>query len=298
MNLRDLRYLVALSEYRHFGRAAEACFVSQPTLSVQIAKLEAELGVQLFERSSRKLLLTDIGAQIVERAQNVLHEVDQIRYLARNSLDPESGSLLLGIIPTLAPYLLPHVLGTIHRRFPRLELLLIEEKTHELVDRLRRGKLDAAVLALPVHDDTLHSVDLFEEPFLLATPDASPLADKRGIGRYGHAVVGDGARATVPVEITLPMDETLARAALDCSGRACFVFDGRFPRESVGGVSTEMVPHFFRSLCDAAGFNLHLAVRGENTHHMVEACFKAVARALRVAIRREGRELPSTKGRL
>lgn len=147
-----------------------------------------------------------------------------------------------------------------------------------------------------LHIDEHHTV----EDCALALGEAlrTALADKRGIGRYGHAVVGDGARATVPVEITLPMDETLARAALDCSGRAYFVFDGRFPRESVGGVSTEMVPHFFRSLCDAAGFNLHLAVRGENTHHMVEACFKAVARALRVAIRREGRELPSTKGRL
>jgi imidazoleglycerol-phosphate dehydratase/histidinol-phosphatase len=107
------------------------------------------------------------------------------------------------------------------------------------------------------------------------------LGDKRGIGRYGF---------------TLPMDETLASAALDFSGRPYFVFDGQFPRDSVGDLPTELVPHFFRSLCETAGLNLHLSVRGENTHHMVEACFKAVARALRQAIRREGRELPSTKG--
>jgi imidazoleglycerol-phosphate dehydratase/histidinol-phosphatase len=145
-----------------------------------------------------------------------------------------------------------------------------------------------------LHIDEHHTV----EDCALALGEAlrRALADKRGIGRYGAAIDAAQAVAAVPIELTLPMDETLARAALDCSGRACFVFDGQFPRESVGGVSTEMVPHFFRSLCDAAGFNLHLAVRGENTHHMVEACFKVFARALRQAIRREGRELPSTKG--
>lgn len=109
------------------------------------------------------------------------------------------------------------------------------------------------------------------------------LGDKRGIARYGFS---------------LPMDESAADARLDLSGRACFVFDGRFPRERVGELPTEMVPHFFRSLCDALGANLHLAVRGENAHHMVEACFKVVARALRQALRREGDALPSTKGLL
>jgi imidazoleglycerol-phosphate dehydratase/histidinol-phosphatase len=109
------------------------------------------------------------------------------------------------------------------------------------------------------------------------------LGDKRGIGRYGF---------------TLPMDESLASAALDLSGRPCFVFEGSFPRERVGEVPTELVPHFFRSLCETLGANLHLSVRGENAHHMVEACFKVVARALRQALRREGSELPSTKGAL
>jgi imidazoleglycerol-phosphate dehydratase/histidinol-phosphatase len=109
------------------------------------------------------------------------------------------------------------------------------------------------------------------------------LGDKRGIGRYGF---------------TLPMDESLASAALDLSGRPCFVFEGSFPRERVGDLPTELVPHFFRSLCETLGANLHLTVRGDNTHHMVEACFKVVARALRQALRREGGELPSTKGAL
>ncbi|HWG67541.1 MAG TPA: DNA-binding transcriptional regulator OxyR [Rhodanobacteraceae bacterium] len=181
MNLRDLHYLVALADHKHFGRAAGACFVSQPTLSTQIRKLEEELGVTLVERNPRKVLLTDVGRQIVARARDVLNEVEQIKHIAHRDQDPESGSLRLGIFPTLGPYLLPHVLGTIRERFPRLELLLVEEKTPELVQRLREGKLDAAILALPVHDDTLHAEFLFEEPFLLAAPDAHPLAGRRAL---------------------------------------------------------------------------------------------------------------------
>ena len=117
----------------------------------------------------------------------------------------------------------------------------------------------------------------------LGTALRQALGDKRGIGRYGF---------------TLPMDETLASATLDFSGRPYFVFEGAFPRENVGGLPSELVPHFFRSLCETAGLNLHLKVQGENTHHMIEACFKVVARALRQAIRREGVDLPSTKGTL
>lgn len=142
------------------------------------------------------------------------------------------------------------------------------------------------------HIDEHHTV----EDCALALGQAlrQALADKRGIGRYGAALEPEVG----PVEIVLPMDETLARAALDLSGRPCFVFDGRFPRERVGDLPTELVAHFFRSLCEALGANLHLAVRGDNAHHMVEACFKAVARALRAALRRDGHALPSTKGLL
>ena len=120
------------------------------------------------------------------------------------------------------------------------------------------------------------------------------LGDKRGIGRYGSDIESHSSMRTF--EIVLPMDETLARASIDLSGRAYFVFDGSFPRDRVGELPTELVAHFFRSLSDSLGANLHLSVRGDNTHHMVEACFKSVARALRQAIRREGTELPSTKG--
>jgi imidazoleglycerol-phosphate dehydratase/histidinol-phosphatase len=137
-----------------------------------------------------------------------------------------------------------------------------------------------------LHIDEHHTVE--DSALALGQALRAALGDKRGIARYGDSA-GRGA-------LTLPMDEALAGAAVDLSGRAYFVFEGQFPRAEVGGLATELVPHFFRSLCDAAAMNLHLQVRGENTHHMVEACFKAVARALRMALRREGSDLPSTKG--
>ncbi len=178
MNLRDLRYLVALSDHKHFGRAAAACFVSQPTLSTQIRKLEDELGVSLVERAPRKVMLTPIGHDIVERARRVVGDVEQIRESARRSQDPEAGTVRLGVFPTLGPYLLPHAVPRLHARFPQLELLLVEEKSDVLLARLHEGRLDAALLALPVHDEQLHAEFLFEEPFVLAVPGAHPLAKR------------------------------------------------------------------------------------------------------------------------
>jgi LysR family hydrogen peroxide-inducible transcriptional activator len=176
MNLRDLRYLVALAEHKHFGRAAAASFVSQPTLSTQIRKLEEELGVVLVERAPRKVMLTPAGQDMVARARRVLAEVEQMKEAARRTRDPESGTLRLGIFPTLGPYLLPHVMPLLRERFPRLELLLVEEKTPVLLERLDQGRLDAALLALPLHDDQLHVEPLFEEPFVLAVPAGHRLA--------------------------------------------------------------------------------------------------------------------------
>jgi len=178
MNLRDLRYLVALADLRHFGRAAEASFVSQPTLSTQIRKLEDELGVALVERTPRNVMLTASGREIAERARSILREVDEIRELARRTQDPESGTVRLGLFPTLGPYLLPHVVPQIRARFPRLELLLVEEKTPILLRQLHDGRLDAACLALPLHDEQLHAEFLFEEPFLLAVPKGHALTRK------------------------------------------------------------------------------------------------------------------------
>ena len=176
MNLRDLRYLVALADHRHFGKAAAACYVSQPTLSTQIKKLEDELGVAVVERAPRKVMLTPVGLEMAERARRIVAEVEQMKEAARRSQDPEAGTVRLGLFPTLGPYLLPHVVPGIRERFPRLELLLVEEKSDVLLARLREGRLDAGLLALPIHDDQLHAEFLFEEPFLLAVPEAHPLA--------------------------------------------------------------------------------------------------------------------------
>ncbi|HEY9255262.1 MAG TPA: LysR substrate-binding domain-containing protein [Stenotrophomonas sp.] len=181
MNLRDLKYLVALADHKHFGRAAAACFVSQPTLSTQIKKLEDELGVPLVERAPRKVMLTPAGREAASRARGIVAEVEQMKEAARRSQDPEAGTVRLGIFPTLGPYLLPHVVPRIRERFPQLELLLIEEKSDQLLRQLREGRLDAAVLALPIHDDQLHTEFLFEEPFVLAVPGSHPLAHRTSL---------------------------------------------------------------------------------------------------------------------
>jgi LysR family hydrogen peroxide-inducible transcriptional activator len=181
MNLRDLRYLVAVAEHRHFGKAADACFVSQPTLSTQIKKLEEFLGVQLVERSNKQVMLTAAGTQVVERARRVLHEVDDLVELCRASRDPLSGEIRLGFIPTIAPYLLPHLVAELRRQLPRLRPLLYEDQTARLVDRLRRGEVDAALMAIPVDAPDLRHEELFAEPFMLALPSEHPLTQKRAL---------------------------------------------------------------------------------------------------------------------
>ena len=181
MNLRDLKYLVALADHKHFGRAAAACYVSQPTLSTQIRKLEEELGVSLVERAPRKVMLTPAGREAADRARAIVAEVEQMKEAARRSRDPEAGTVRLGIFPTLGPYLLPHVVPLVRSRFPKLELLLVEEKSDVLLSRLRDGKLDAVVLALPLADEQLQAEFLFEEPFVLAVPEQHPLATRESL---------------------------------------------------------------------------------------------------------------------
>ena len=182
MNLRDLRYFIALAETRHFGRAAEACFVSQPTLSTQLKKLEEELGVALFERAPRNILLTPAGEQILRHAKLALSHVGTMQEIAKHTKDPESASIRLGIFPTLAPYLLPHVVPKLRKRFPNLELLLIEEKTEILIHQLRDGLIDAAILAEPLTEEQFESMHLFTEPFVLALPEKHPLSNQLTLG--------------------------------------------------------------------------------------------------------------------
>jgi LysR family transcriptional regulator, hydrogen peroxide-inducible genes activator len=181
MNLRDLRYLVALADERHFGKAAERCFVSQPTLSAQIRKLEEYLGVSLVERQPKRVALTPSGEKIVRRARLLLQEADAIVDLARTDRDPLSGPLKLALIPTVGPYLLPHVAGRLRRDVPRLKLMLYEYQTESLLERLRAGEIDVGILALPVMLDGLDSAVLYDEPFMLAVPASHPLADQERV---------------------------------------------------------------------------------------------------------------------
>ena len=172
---------MALADHRHFGKAAAASFVSQPTLSTQIRKLEDELGVALVERAPRKVMLTPAGREAAERARRIVAEIEQMKEAARRSRDPEAGTVRLGLFPTLGPYLLPHVIPGLRARFPKLELLLVEDKSDQLLAQLADGRLDAALLALPVHDERLHAEFLFEEPFVLAVPEDHPLAGRSSL---------------------------------------------------------------------------------------------------------------------
>lgn len=178
MNLRDLRYFVALADTGHFGKAADRCFVSQPTLSAQIKKLENYLGVQLIERQPRRIALTDTGAKILPLARRMLEESEEIIALARNEHDPLSGKLKVALIPTIGPYLLPLVMRKLRRQLPRLKLMLYEYQTQPLLDRLRSGEIDLGILALPVPLDGLEARELYEEPFTVAVPNSSELAKK------------------------------------------------------------------------------------------------------------------------
>jgi LysR family transcriptional regulator, hydrogen peroxide-inducible genes activator len=178
MTLQELRYLVALADEGHFARAAEACHISQPTLSTQLRKLENSLGVTLFDRSLRHVAPTAIGREIIAQARVVLDQVGKIREFARREKDPMAGTLKLGVIPTLGPYLLPHLLPAIHQACPGLRLLLREDLTVRLLEQLHSGRLHAALLALPVPDNTLKVEELFSEPFVVALPRAHPLAAK------------------------------------------------------------------------------------------------------------------------
>ena len=181
MNLRDLRYLVALADSRHFGRAADRCHVSQPTLSAQVRKLEDYLGVQLVERQPRKVALTEVGEAIVVRARRALQESDDIIDIARGSQDPFAGVLRIGVIPTLGPYLLPLVTLRIRKRLPKLRLFLYEHQTQTLVARVNAGELDVGLLALGVPTGSLATRELGEEAFTVAVPGNHRLTKKTSI---------------------------------------------------------------------------------------------------------------------
>jgi len=181
MNLKDLKYLVALADTGHFGKAAARTFVSQPTLSAQLKKLEEYLGVKLIERQPKNVQLTDVGKQVVLRARRMLDEGDSIVALARSNTDPLAGKLKMGLIPTIGPYLLPRIMMKIRKALPHLSLMLYEYQTEPLLKRLRDGEIDLGIMALPVSQDGLESQKLYDEAFTVAVPNNHPLSEKSTI---------------------------------------------------------------------------------------------------------------------
>ncbi len=179
MTLTELKYIVAVAREKHFGRAAEACFVSQPTLSVAIKKLEDELDVKLFERGSNEVSVTRLGEEIIRQAQSVIEQAAAIKEIAKRGKDPLAGPIRLGIIYTIAPYLLPDLVRQNIQLTPQMPLMLQENFTVKLLDMLRTGELDCAILAEPFPDQGFAMAPLYDEPFVVAVPASNPLAKRK-----------------------------------------------------------------------------------------------------------------------
>jgi LysR family hydrogen peroxide-inducible transcriptional activator len=209
MNLRDFKYVIAVAETQHFGKAAERCFVSQPTLSGQIKKLEEELGVVIFERTKRSVEVTVIGREIIGLARKMMEQADAIDQLAQAHSDPLAGSFRIGALPTISPYLMPLILIPLRQQYPKLKLVLSEEVTDALIKRLRSHELDAAIIATAVEDHDLETIDLFDEPFWLAHPSDHDLYYKEEITRQ------DLANLDV---LLLSDDHCLAKQAMEVFG--------------------------------------------------------------------------------
>lgn len=218
MNLRDLNYLVAAADTEHFGRAAERCHVSQPTLSGQIKKLEDTLGVALFERSHRSVALTDAGREITGHARRILEEVEHLQSRARSRQDPLSGDIRIGIIPTLCAYLLPHVLPLLHERFPDLHPILFEETSDRLLDRVRNHEIDAALIATQHDIDGLVETVLFDEQLWVALLPDHPLAatqtvDPAALGTTPLLLLAEGHCLADKVREICPLPSRSGRSA-------------------------------------------------------------------------------------
>ena len=181
MTLTELRYIVAVAREKHFGRAAEACFVSQPTLSVSIKKLEEELDVRIFERGANEVSVTPLGEEIVRQAQSVIEQAAGIREIAKRKKDPLTGALRLGVIYTIGPYLLPDLVRQVIERVPQMPLMLQENFTAKLLEMLRIGELDCAIMAEPFPDTGLAEAKLYDEPFMVALPNTHRLARRKSI---------------------------------------------------------------------------------------------------------------------
>lgn len=181
MTLTELRYIVAVARDRHFGKAAKACFVSQPTLSIAIKKLEEELGVQLFERRASDVTVTPVGQQVVEQAQHALEAAAAVKQVAQQGKDQLAGPLRIGAIHTVGPYLFPELIPVLRKQAPNMPLFIEENFTSVLTEKLKRGDLDVIVIALPFHEQSLVTLPLYKEPFVVLLPAAHPLTQRKTI---------------------------------------------------------------------------------------------------------------------
>ena len=168
MNLRDLEYLLALSEFKHYGKAAEKCFVSQPTLSAQLKKLEQGLGISLIDRTSKGVVFSEAGKTILEYAKKILLEVDKIHEVSKHFKDPKAGALRIGVIPTIGPYLFPHIISELKLKFPNINFYLHEKKTDQIIEGLKQRSLDLGILALSLEELSFEETSLYHESFLIA----------------------------------------------------------------------------------------------------------------------------------
>lgn len=239
MTLTELRYIVAVAREKHFGRAAEACFVSQPTLSVAIKKLEEELDVKLFERGANEVSVTPLGEAIVRQAQSVIEQAAAIKDIAKRGKDPLNGPLKLGIIYTIGPYLLPELVRHAIEMTPQMPLILQENFTAKLVDMLRTGELDCAIMAEPFPDTGLAIAPLYDEPFMIAVPQGHPLA------RHDSIAAEELKRETM---LLLGTGHCFRDHVLEvCPEYARFSSDAEGIRKSFEGSSLETIKHMVAS---------------------------------------------------
>ena len=248
MTLTELKYIVAVARERHFGKAADACFVSQPTLSVAVKKLEEELDVKLFERSANEVNVTPLGEEIVRQAQSVLEQAAHIKDIAKRGKDPLAGSLKLGVIYTIAPYLLPDLVRQVITRTPQMPLMLQENFTVKLLEMLRTGEIDCAILAEPFPDAGLALAPLYDEPFFAAVPSSHPLAKK------DHVTAQELKNETM---LLLGNGHCFRDHVLEvCPEFARFSSDTEGIRKSFEGSSLETIQHMV-----AAGMGITLVPR-------------------------------------
>jgi len=255
MTLTELRYIVAVARERHFGRAAEACFVSQPTLSVAIKKLEEELDVKIFERGSNEVSLTALGTAIVRQAQSVIEQAAAIKEIAKRGQDPLSGPLKLGIIYTIGPYLLPQLVRHAIELTPQMPLMLQENFTVKLLDMLRTGELDCAIMAEPFPDSGLAIAPLYDEPFVVAVPRSHALASEKAIS---------SERLKQETMLLLGTGHCFRDHVLEvCPEFARFSNDAEGIRKSFEGSSLETIKHMV-----ASGMGVTVVPRLSITHGM------------------------------